>query len=87
MLFFVSDGGKATMTRYNGGVVGQGKQFAPNVVNQVLMVAARKIGTPNAFVKQNITCNQEFHFSAIKHHMPRGMPRDMQDFKTVLPHV
>ena len=51
MLFFVSDGGEATMTRYNGGVVGQGKQFAPNVVNQVLMVAARKIGAPNAFVK------------------------------------
>ena len=55
--FFVADGGGAAVAGNDQRVVRQRVEFAADVVEQGLVVAARKVGAADAFVKQYVAGN------------------------------
>ena len=85
MPLFVSDARGAGVAGYDQRVVGQGIEFLDDVVQQILMVAAREIGAADAFVKQYVSCQQQFRFGAVEHHVARGVAGNVQHVETVTP--
>ena len=63
----------------------QHKELFPDIVQQLLMVAARKIGTANAAVKQYISANQETILPGIETKMCRRMARGKDQLQLTVP--
>ena len=65
-------------------VVTHGPQTLGDAIDQVLVVAARKIGAANAACKQHIADKRTFDLGRIKHHMAWRVPRAMAHLQGVL---
>ena len=64
-------------------VVAHGPQALGDAVNQILVIALRKIGAAYAAGKQHITHKRAFQFGRIKHHMTRGVSRAVAHLQAV----
>ena len=83
MLFFVQYRGYSAVPGNNLRVIGQGQDFFPDIAHQIVMIAAFEIRAAYAFVKNHIPRHQQADLFAIKYHMPRRMPRNVQYFEFV----
>lgn len=50
--------------------IGQDEQFFPDAVEQLLVIPAGQVGSPNASAKQHIPSNQEGLLFTIETNMP-----------------
>ena len=64
-------------------VIAHGPQTLGDAVNQVLVIALRKIRATNAAGKQHIAHERALDLRRIKHHMPRRMARAMPHLQGV----
>ena len=87
MLFFVADGGAATVAGQHYGVFGQHQQFLADIAQQIGMAAAFEIGAADGFVEQHVACDQQVLFGAVKHHMAGRVAGDVQHLEAVCAHV
>ena len=58
MLFLVSYGSHAPVTSDDLGIISKSEDFFSDAANQIFVIAAFKIGSTYAFVKDDIPCNQ-----------------------------
>ena len=79
--------GGAGVAGDNQRVIRQAEKFVADVVQQILMIAAREVGAPDALVKQHIARYQQLGGGAIKHNVPRGVPCGVQHVKREVSHV
>ena len=66
-------------------VVTHGLQALGDAVEQILVIALRKIGAAYAAGKQHVTYKSAFQLWRIKHHMARGVARAVAPKLTVSP--
>lgn len=65
-------------------IVAQGKQFLANGVDQLLVVAARKVCTADGAPEDHIPHDGKMEFWMVKNDMAPGMPRTMIDSEGLL---
>src|SRR3546814_9321432 len=67
------------MPRQKGRVAAKRPQLARNRIEQLLVVAARKVGAPDRSLKDHVADDRELRRRMMKHDMPRRVPRTVDD--------
>ena len=69
------------MARQEGGLIPQGKESAPNGLEQLLVIATRKIGASDGACKQHIADDGEVVLGLVEHDVTWRMARAVDDIE------
>jgi hypothetical protein len=68
------------------GVIAHGPQALSDALNELAMIALRKVCPSNAARKEHITYKSALNFGRIKHHMARRVARAVAHMEHMRPH-